>query len=52
MTTIIPLSQYEKMIKACISDFIQVSLSSGVRKANIEIELIHHIKKELSKGGH
>jgi hypothetical protein len=35
--------------KKVIADTIAELLSQGVRKANIEIELIHFIKRELAK---
>jgi hypothetical protein len=35
--------------KKVIADTIAELLAQGVRKANIEIELIHFIKRELSK---
>jgi hypothetical protein len=40
------------MMEACkqaIKDAIAEALAQGVRKANIEIELIHFIKRELYK---
>jgi hypothetical protein len=35
--------------KAAILAFIDAELAKGTRKANIEIELIHFIKRELYK---
>jgi hypothetical protein len=35
--------------KQAIKDAIAEALAQGVRKANIEIELIHFIKRELAK---
>jgi hypothetical protein len=35
--------------KHAIADAIAEALAKGVRKANIEIELIHFIKRELYK---
>jgi hypothetical protein len=35
--------------KKVIADTIVALIVAGVRKANIEIELIHFIKRELSK---
>jgi hypothetical protein len=36
-------------VKQVIADALADLLSQGVRKANIEIELIHFIKRELAK---
>jgi hypothetical protein len=33
--------------KAYIADYIQAELAEGTRKANIEIELIHFINRQL-----
>ena len=35
--------------KKVLADTIADQLAQGVRKANIEIELIQHIKRELAK---
>ena len=35
--------------KKVIADTIAALIAQGIRKANIEIELIHFIKRELSK---
>ena len=46
------LEFYVDKLKEEMSWYISFLTLNGMRKANIEIELIHHIKKELSKGGH
>jgi hypothetical protein len=33
--------------KAFISDYIRAEVTAGTRKANVEIELIHFIKRQL-----
>jgi hypothetical protein len=35
--------------KQVLADAIRALIAQGVRKANIEIELIHFIKRELAK---
>lgn len=48
---ILDFDEQQRMIKlkANMSSYIRYFKTKGIRSANIEIELLQHIKKELNK---
>lgn len=49
-------SDEDKRVLALVKEAITVGIEhfkeKGIREANVEIELVHHVKTELKKGAH